>query len=58
MFRKKVIIILYETAEGVRGNFYGSCRLFSYGTLFEELCEKLAKKYGSDSLLVTNVIKL
>lgn len=58
MFRKKAIIIVYETTEGVKGTFYGSCRLFSYGTLFEKVCERLAKKYGSDSLLVTNVIKL
>lgn len=60
MFRRKVIIIVYEligTKSG-KGCFSLSCRLFSYGTLFEKAFEMLAKKYGSDSFLVTNVIKL
>jgi hypothetical protein len=58
MFRKKSIIIVYETTEGVKGTFYESCRLFSYGTLFEKAMKRLLNKHESYNLIVTNVIKL
>jgi len=61
MFRKKVVIVLYETT-GTEGNGIGSIyiwsRLYSYGSLFDKLYEMLTNKYGTDSLIIKNVIKL
>lgn len=60
MFRKKVVIILYEVTgtKGGIGKTYIGSRLFSYGTLFDKAYEMLTNKYGSDNLVITNVIKL
>jgi len=60
MFKKKVVIILYETSgtKGGIGSTYVWSRLFSYGTLFDKAYEMLTNKYGTDSLIIKNVIKL